>query len=63
MFWSDLWDSPIEHNHNTAWIHDVKTEFGGHKMKDLTITTEMIKNHAKKMKNWTALGKDEVHGY
>ena len=62
-FWSDLWDSPVEHNQKATWTHDVKSEFGEHKMKDFTITTEMIKNHAKKMQNWTAPGRDEVHGY
>ena len=29
-------------------------------MKDVVITEEMVKKQAKKMKNWTALGKDEV---
>ena len=29
----------------------------------LEITEEMVKKQAKKMKNWTAPGKDEVHGF
>ncbi len=46
-FWSDLWDSPVEYNQKATWTHDVKSEFGEHKMKDFTITTEMIKSDAK----------------
>ena len=30
-------------------------------MKNIVITEEMAKKQAKKMKNWTAPGKDEVH--
>ena len=32
-------------------------------MEEVEITTEMVKHQVKKMKNWTAPGKDEVHGY
>ena len=32
-------------------------------MEDVVITEEMVKKQAKKMKNWTAPGKDEVHGF
>ena len=32
-------------------------------MKDVVITEEMVKKQAKKMKNWIAPGKDEIHGF
>ena len=32
-------------------------------MEDVVITEEMVKKQAKKMKNWTAHGKDEVHRF
>jgi hypothetical protein len=62
-FWRDIWDSPEEHSGNAAWIKDVESNMKGHKMEDLTITPEMVKKQTKKVKNWTAPGKDEVHGY
>ena len=30
-------------------------------MKDFEITADMAKHQVKKIKNWTATGKDEVH--
>ena len=36
---------------------------GGNTIEDVVITEEMIKKQAKKMKNWTTPGKDEVHGF
>ena len=32
-------------------------------MENLLITADMVRKQAKKVKNWTAPGKDEVHGY
>ena len=32
-------------------------------MEDFEITTDMVKHQVKKIKNWTAPEKDEVHGY
>ena len=32
-------------------------------MEHFQITADMVKHQVKKIKNWTALGKDEVHGY
>ena len=32
-------------------------------MEDVVITEEIVKKQAKKMKNWTAPGKDEAHGF
>ena len=32
-------------------------------MEAILITEEIVKKQTKKMKNWTAPGKDEVHGF
>ena len=32
-------------------------------MEDFEITADMIKHQVKKIRNWTVLEKDEVHGY
>ena len=42
---------------------NAQKELGGNTMEDVVITEEMVKKQAKKMKNWTAPGKDEVHGF
>ena len=39
------------------WIQNAQKELGGNTMEDVVITEEMVKKQAKKMKNWTALGK------
>ena len=45
------------------WIQNAQKELGGNTMEDVVITEEMVKKQAKKMKNWTEPGKDEVHGF
>ena len=35
----------------------------GKEMAEITITLELFSKQAKKLKNWSAPGKDEVHGY
>ena len=62
-FWQNIWDNPKDHNTNAAWITSTESELGEVTMDDLTITADTIKKQAKKVKNWTAPGKDEVHGY
>ena len=62
-FWQNIWDNPKDHNTNAAWITSTESELGECPMDDFTITADMIKKQAKKVKNWTAPGKDEVHGY
>ena len=32
-------------------------------MEDVVITEEMVKKQVREIKNWTAPGKDEVHGF
>ena len=48
------------HN-NAQWIQNAQKELGKNTMEDIVITEEMVKKQAKKMKNWIAAGKDEVH--
>ena len=62
-FWSELWDNPVEHNKNAAWIQSVENELMGKEMAEVTITRELFSKQAKKLKNWSAPGKDEMHGY
>ena len=62
-FWQNIWDNPKDHNTNAAWITSTESELGDCPMDDLTITADMIKKQAKKVKNWTVPGKDEVHEY
>ena len=61
QFWRNIWDNPKEHN--VQWIQNAQKELGGNSMEDVVITEEMVKKQAKKMKNWTAPGKDEVHRF
>ena len=63
QFWTNIWNSQKEHNHNAQWIQNAQKELGRNTMEDVVITEEMVKKQAKKMKNWTAPGKDEVHGF
>ena len=62
-FWSDIWDNPKEHKVDAAWIKDVEADLNAPTMPELSITAEMVKKQAKKIKNWTAPGQDELHGY
>ena len=62
-FWSNIWDKPKEHNKDAVWIEEAEIELKGQNMENLSITVDMVRKQAKKMKNWTAPGKDEVHGY
>ena len=38
-------------------------KLGENTKEHVVITEEMVKKQAKKIKNWTAPGKDEVHGF
>ena len=63
QFWRNIWDSPKEHNHNSQWIQNAQKELSGNTIEDVVITEEMVMKQAKIMKNWTASGKHEVHGF
>ena len=63
QFWRNIWDYTKEHNHNAQWIQNAQKELGRNTMEDVVITEKMVKKQAKKMKNWTAPGKDEVYGF
>ena len=62
-FWKNIWENPKEHNTKAKWIESAQSVLNKHSMEDFEITTDMVKKQAKKIKNWTAPGKDEVHGY
>ena len=63
-FWSDLWSKEKHHNTNAQWLKDVQQEYDDvREQQDLIFTREKVKKMAKKIKNWKAPGKDEVHGY
>ena len=49
-FWQNIWDNPKDHNTNAAWITSTESELGECPMDDLTITADMIKKQAKKVK-------------
>ena len=63
QFWKNLWDDPIEHNRNATWIKDIEKSIKVEKMPDVLITADIIKQQIKKVKNWSAPGVDEVHGF
>ena len=59
----NIWENPKDYNTKANWIESNKSVLNKHLMEDFEITTEMIKHQVKKIKNWTASRKDEVHGY
>ncbi|XP_053141804.1 uncharacterized protein LOC128340565 [Hemicordylus capensis] len=61
QFWGKLWDNPIDYNKKAGWMKEVKK--CNQQMQDLIITPELISERAKKIKNWTAPGDDELHGF
>ena len=48
---------------NAEWIKTAEVELSGQKMNEVSITLALLKKHVKKVKNWTAPGPDQVHGY
>lgn len=60
-FWRDIWSNPVKHNSSAAWIREVGTS--SIEMEPMIITIEQLKKQVSKIKNWSAPGKDEVHGY
>ena len=62
-FWSGIWDNPKAHNVNAEWIKTAEAELSGQTMNEVSITVALLKKHVKKVKNWTAPGPDQVHGY
>ena len=61
QFWRNIWDYPKEHNNNAQCKQNTQKDLDDNKMEDIVITEEMVKKLFKKMKNWIAPGKDEVH--
>ena len=62
-FWKNIWKNPKNHNSKAAWISAAEKQLHSPKMAELVITTQMIKKQVKKVKNWSAPGRDELHGY
>ena len=62
-FWKKIWENPKEHNTKANWIESTQLVLNKNLMEDFKITTEIVNHQVKKIKNWTASGKDEVHGY
>ncbi|XP_030752876.1 uncharacterized protein LOC115879951 [Sitophilus oryzae] len=62
-FWRDIWDNSTKHNGEAKWIKDTKKQMKTPKMPEFQITTELVKKQARKSKNWSTPGPDEIHGY
>ncbi|KAK9395673.1 lig1: DNA ligase 1 [Crotalus adamanteus] len=62
-FWKELWENPVEHNKTASWIKDIQKQATRNKMENIIITTNMVAKLVKKVKNWSAPGLDELHGY
>ena len=62
-FWSGIWDNPKTRNVNAEWIKTAEAELSGQTTSEVSITVALLKKHVKKVKNWTAPGPDQVHGY
>ncbi|KAK9398763.1 lig1: DNA ligase 1 [Crotalus adamanteus] len=62
-FWKELWENPVEHNKTASWIKDIQKQATQNKMKNIVITIDMVAKQVKKVKNWSAPGLDELHGY
>ena len=50
-FWNNIWDKLKEHSKDAVWIRDAKIELKGHNMENLSITADMVRKQAKKIKN------------
>ena len=59
----NIWDNEKEHERNSEWLRELRTEKDNMKQNDINITTGMIKEQAKKIPNWKSPGPDGVQGY
>ena len=63
-FWSNLWSKKKTHNSEAKWLRDIKKDqTESEQQQELIFTNERVQKTARKIKNWKAPGKDEVHGY
>ena len=63
-FWSEIWDNPVEHNHDAEWLREIETESKGvNKQDDVKITAQDVRKQTGKIPNWKAAGPDGVQGY
>ena len=49
---TQIWDNEKEHERNAEWLKELRAEKANIKQNDIIITTEMIKEQAKKILNW-----------
>ena len=60
-YWKDIWDSPIEHNKDAAWIEDVTKDcIHVRQQSNLIVSVADIRNKLGGMSNWNAPGPDQV---
>ena len=51
QFWSNKWDNEKEHERKAEWLRELRVEKNNMKQNDINITTEMIKQQAKRIPN------------
>ena len=62
-FWSNIWDTPTEHNRDVDWLEEVKAELESCNVQEnVTISEKDVKDQLKKVANcpWKGPGPDGV---
>ena len=63
-FWSNLWSNEKCHNTKAKWLNEIHHSYSqSQEQQEMIFTKDTVMKMAKKIKNWKAPGKDEVHGY
>ena len=64
MFWSGIWDVPVEHNEHAEWLKKLENHTSDvPKQLDVKLEISLVKQKLKKMPNWKGPGPDGVQGY
>ena len=63
QFWSNIWDNEKEHERKAEWLMELRAERDNMKWNGINITTEMIQEQVKKIRNCKSPGPDGVQGY
>jgi len=61
-FWQNLWDRPVIHNEQAAWIASGENR-KAQEQEQLRIITAMVRKQVRQMKNWKAAGPDQVQAF